>query len=127
MMEWTIALLFGFAVLLLILASFKAKQQFKNEHREIDMISISLTQEINKLQKQIRSIEIDGEIIVQEAGIKLSPQERVLIRELLDLYKRGYSIEGIAVEKQMNENEIKYLLAPYMASKSERRLVANEG
>jgi hypothetical protein len=126
MMVWALAILFGTAALLLILSVFKNRQASKAEQQKIDMIYISIMEEINQLQEQIRNIELDGEIIAKEAGIQAnSAKERLLLRELLDLYKRGYTIEGISAKKRLNENEIEHLLAPYMASKNERRKVAN--
>ena len=127
MMEWALIILFTIAALLLILSFIKTKQALKKEQREIDIVHFSVMEEINQLQNQIRNIELDGEITAQEAGIKkMSSEERLLLRESLDLYKRGYSIEGIAAEKRMNENEIEHLLAPYLSSKDEGRYVANE-
>lgn len=126
-MEWALVFLFGTATLLLILSFFKNRQTLKTEQREIDMLSVSLMKEINELQKQIRHLELDGEITAQEAGVKaISSQERLLLRDLLDFYKRGYSIEGMAAEKQLSENEVEHLLSPYLSSKDERRKVAND-
>jgi hypothetical protein len=124
MMEWVLAILFGTAALLLILSFFKTRQSSKAEIQKIDMIHMSVMEEIDKLQLQMRNMELDGEITAQELGIQVSlTKERLLLRELLDLYKRGYSIESMAVKKQLNHNEIEQLLAPFLSSKDERRIV----
>ncbi|MCM3585865.1 hypothetical protein M3182_08925 [Mesobacillus maritimus] len=126
-MEWAIAILFGTAAVLLIVSFVKTKQSSQVEQREIDTVYVSLMEEINKLQEQLRNVELDAEITAQEAQIiGIHTKERVLLRELLDLYKRGYTMEGIAEKTQLNEKEVEYLLAPYMAAKSERRKVAND-
>jgi hypothetical protein len=126
MMEWALAILFGAAALLLVLSFFKTRHSSKVEQQKIDMIHISVMEEINRLQEQIRNVELDGEIIAKEAGIQEIPnKERLLLRELLDLYKRGYNIEGIAAKKQLSENQVEHSLAPYISSKDKRRKVAN--
>lgn len=125
-MEWALVILFATATLLLILSVIKTRQASKKELREIDMIHISMMEELKQLQKQIRDLELDKEIIAQEAGIQTSTEERVITREVLDLYKRGYSNESIAAKKQLTENEVESLLSPYLITKVERRNVAND-
>ncbi|MDF0728533.1 hypothetical protein PY093_18015 [Cytobacillus sp. S13-E01] len=126
-MEWALAIIFGIAILLLIFSFMQIRQSSKIEKREIDLMSIHLMEEINKLEKQIRDIELDAEITAHEAGVQsISSNERILLREVLDLYKRGYSIEGISAQKKLTVNEINQILSPYMTSKGERRKVANE-
>ncbi|MBY0098597.1 hypothetical protein [Mesobacillus maritimus] len=126
-MEWALGILFGTAVILLIVSFIKTGQAKKVEQREIDAVYVSLMEEMNKLQEQLRVVELDAEITAQEARILgINSKERILLRELLDLYKRGYTLEGMAAQTQLNEKEIEYLLAPYKASKIERRKVANE-
>jgi hypothetical protein len=126
-MEWTLAILFGTAVLLLILSVLKTRQSSKVEQREIDMVHINMMNELSQLQNQIRNIELDAEITSREAGLQITLKERLVLREMLDLYKRGYSIESIAAEKKLSENEAEQLLSPYLTSKDdERRKVANE-
>lgn len=120
MMEWTLAILFGAAILLLMLSFVKTKGETKVE-QQLEDISLSFMDEVHQLQHQIRNIEIDAEITAQEAGIlSASSPERILLRDVLDLYKRGYSLESIATKKRMSPNEIEQLLAPYMKNKEER-------
>ncbi len=120
MMEWALAILFGAAILLLILSFFKTKETSKVE-QQLEDISLSFMDEVHQLQQQIRNIEIDAEITAQEAGIlAASSSKRILLRDVLDLHKRGYSFESIATKKLMTSNEIEQLLAPYMKSKEER-------
>ena len=52
--------------------------------------------EINSIEDSIRDIELDIEVVMKEAGIQLSSDEKLLMREVIDLYRRNYSIESIA-------------------------------
>lgn len=126
-MEWALIILFSTAALLLILSYLKMRQESKEERREIDIVHFSVMEEVNKLQEHIRTIEMDAEITAHVAGIQqIPPKKRVLIREMLDLYRRGYTLEGIAEKKQMNQHEVKQLLSPYMLPNDERGKVAND-
>ncbi|WP_235848437.1 hypothetical protein [Litchfieldia alkalitelluris] len=124
MMEWTLAILLGSAGILLLLSIVKTKQASNEEKREIDLVHIALTNELDQVRQHIRNIELDVEITAKEAGIHTSPTGRTLKREILDLYRRGYSIENISAEKKLTPNEVNQLLAPYLTSKDERRKVA---
>lgn len=124
MMEWTLAILFCTAALLLIISIYHIKKSSKAEMKEIDMISISIAEQINQIQMQVRNIELDGEITAN-SGSQIVPQEkRFLLRDMLDLYKRGYSLEGIANEKQLTLQEVEELLSPFNSSRTERSFVA---
>lgn len=126
-MEWALTILFCAAILLLILSFYKSKQAIKTEQRAMDLFSISIMEEINQLQGQLRNIEIDTEILAHETNVKIgSSDEMLLLRDVLDLYKRGYSVEGIASEKQQPKVRIEQMLTPYIKLKSEGRKVANE-
>ena len=106
-MEWALAILLGAAIVLLILSFLKGKFEQSAEKKENDIFSISVMEEINQLQDQVRKIELDSEITAQESGISsITSEHRILVRELLDLYKRGYSLEGIAAEKELKEDQI---------------------
>lgn len=127
MMEWALVLLIGVAALLLIISFFKFKKLSKDEQQEIDLVSISLKQEIEELKLHIRHLEIDMEIIANEAGLQSSTsKERLLMRDILDLYKRGYSIDSIAAEKKLSVDVTEELLSPYKSSYVEGRNAANE-
>ncbi|WP_374056318.1 hypothetical protein [Rossellomorea sp. FM04394] len=125
MMGWAIAILFGTAVVLLILSFIKTTQTNSQLEQQIEHVSISVLNEVHELEKQLRNIQLDAEITAQQAGVApAASEERTLLREMLDLYKRGYSIESIAGKKKLNPNEVEHLLAPFMAQKAERGLVA---
>lgn len=126
-MEWTLAGLFGVSVLLLIISLVKTAQATKAENKGIDLVHVEVMKEINDLQESIRNIELDIEVVMNEAGVQLSLKEKVFMREILDLYKRNYSIESIAEKKQVSAEEIKELLTPYLRSKDERRSISNAG
>ncbi|WP_340371615.1 hypothetical protein [Peribacillus sp. FSL E2-0218] len=125
MMEWALVILFGAAVLLFIL-SFSKKDSVKVDE-QMEQLASSFGDEMSVLQEKIRNIEIDAEITAQEAGVlALSSEKRSLLREVLDLHKRGYSTESIALKTKHPENEIENLLTPYIKAKNERRTVAND-
>ena len=126
-MEWTIVILFAAAILLLIISFVKTKQSSKTVDQQIEELSYSFTNEINQLQQQIRNLELDAEITAQEAGILTgSSKQRLLIREVLDLYKRKYSFESIAQRTQLTPFEVEHLLTPYMKAKDEGSNGTNE-
>lgn len=125
-MGWTLAVLFGLSAILLILSSIKSLKAAKEEQKRIDMAHIELVKDLNDLQESIRNIELSMEIILKEAGIQLSQSELQFLREVLDLYKRGYSIDSIAKKKQVSESEISQMLAPFQVQPEERGNGANE-
>ncbi|OIJ22509.1 hypothetical protein BKP45_06315 [Anaerobacillus alkalidiazotrophicus] len=125
-MEWALTILVGAAMLLLVLSFYNNKQVRKAEERGIEQFSITIMKEVQQLEKQIRKVELDTEIIKKETGIQVSSSsENSLLQEVFDLYKSGYSIEGIAAEKKVTENEVALMLAPFMEKSVERRNVAN--
>lgn len=124
-MEWTLAGLFGISAILLVISILKTAQATKVNHKQIDMVHISMMKEIDAFQESIRNIELDIEVVMQEAGIQLSSEEKQFIREVIDLYRRNYSIESIAEQKQVPVSEIEQLLAPYLKVKDEGGRVIN--
>ncbi len=126
MMEWTLVGLFVISAILLIFSILKSTRTSKMEHNQVDQIHIATMKEISALQDSIRKIELDIEVVTKEAGIQLSAEEKLFVREVIDLSRRNYSIASIAEMKQVTENEIEQTLAPYQKSKDEGRKVANE-
>lgn len=125
MMVWAIAILFGTAVVLLILSFIKTTQTNSQLEQQIEHVSISVLNEVHELEKQLRNIQLDAEITAQQSGAApAESEERFILREMLDLHKRGYSVESIASKKQLTPNEVEHMLAPYMTRKPERSLVA---
>lgn len=124
-MEWVLAILLGAAVLLLILSFFKSMQSSSKFEKQIDLLSSSFTDDVYQLEQKIRNLELDAEITAQEAGVLPgSSKERLLLRDVLDLHKRGYSFDSIATKTQLTMNEVDHLLAPYIKAKDERSKVA---
>ncbi|WP_449622449.1 hypothetical protein [Robertmurraya sp. Marseille-Q9965] len=123
-MGWALSALFIVAALLFVFSYYKSKQAAKAEQREIDTVYMSMMEEVNKLQGQVRSLELESEINAQRAG--MTKEELHLLREILDLYKRNYTLEGIASKFDLQQHEVEQLIAPYV-TKNEGRKVANEG
>lgn len=127
-MGWMLGIIFVAAIVLLILSFFQTKQSTAKLEQHIDQVSFTLMDEVNQLQQQIRNVEFDTEIIVHETGILVdSPEHRTLLKEMLDLQKRGYSLESIAAEKQLTIEEVENHLSPYITTKDERSNDKNEG
>ncbi|MDQ1002282.1 hypothetical protein QFZ28_002682 [Neobacillus niacini] len=124
-MEWTLFGLFLLSALLLVFSIVKTYRDSKLEKKQIDLVHVSMMKEINSIQDSIRDIELDIEVVTKEAGIQLTAEEKLFIREVIDLYRRNYSIESIAEMKEVPVNEIEQLLTPYLKIKDEGGLVAN--
>lgn len=124
-MLWALAILFG-AALILFIVSFIKKDSMKVEE-QLEQITSTFGDEVSQLQMQIRNLEIDAEIMAQEAGLLSGPSKKwSLLHDVLDLYKRGYSIDSIAAKKERSIEEIEDMLAPYIKAKEERRKVVND-
>ncbi|MBO0996103.1 hypothetical protein [Bacillus sp. SD088] len=118
MMEWMLAILLGLAVLLLILSFVKTRRDSSKVEREVDQLSLTMTDELYKLQQKVRFLEIDREIDAQELKIpSSSSKSRILLRDAIDLHRRGYSLENIAAQKGLSKQEMGQLLTPYMVVK----------
>ena len=123
-MVWTLVILFAVSVVLLIMSIFKTRNRAKEEQQELETVHLALMDEINHLKDGIQTLELEMEILEKEAGIQLSAFDKQFRLEVLDLYKRNYSIESIAEKKQVTQAEIEEILAPFMAAKNERSKVA---
>ncbi|MFJ7745906.1 hypothetical protein [Peribacillus sp. NPDC097295] len=125
MMSWALAILFGVAVILFIVSYIKTDSA--KVEQQMEQITSTFGDEVNQLQMQIRTLEINAEIMAQEAGLLSGPSEKwSLLHDVLDLYKRGYSLDSIAAKKDRSIEEIEYMLVPYIKAKDERRKVAND-
>lgn len=118
-MIWAVAVLILIASGLLIYSYVKNKQAIMAEQREIDTIYITLTEEINKLQTKIRQLELENEIISQASG--MMKEDLHMVREALDMYRRGYTVEGIADKLNMEANRVEALLSPYMSTNGKEK------
>lgn len=118
-MGLTIVILLIIAIALLVMSFVKNKQNEKTIEQQIDQMTYTFKDEIYQLQQHLRNVEIDGEITAHESGLSTSNADRSLLRELLNLHRRGYSIETIASKKQLSTEEVERLIAPYV-KKNER-------
>lgn len=126
-MEGALSILLGVAVLLLLVSFVKAKKTDKIKKTEMEQHSISIMKEIQQLQQQIRDLELDNEITAQEAGVRSTLlKQRALLRQAIELQRRGYSFESIAEKTKMTESEVQLMLSPYIVLQGERRRVAND-
>lgn len=123
-MGWTITALIIAAIILLIFSMYKNKEAFQKEQREIDIVHMSLMEEIRKLQDEVRLLNIENEILSEKMGF--NHDERELTRKLLELYLKNFTMEMIAARLHLEISEVEKLLAPYMSFKNEGSNVANE-
>lgn len=121
-MEWTLAILFIGAVVLFILSFLKTESQAKDVQRQVDQHFVHLTDEMNKLSDQVSNLELDIEILEHETGVRV---DRVLVREVLDMYRRGYQIESIAGKLELTTGQVEIMLIPYGNPQGERGTVVN--
>jgi len=126
MMEWTLIVLIAISAVLLIVSIISNRNAEKQKHKEIDLVHVAVMKDINNVNEQIRNLELDIEVVTKEAGIQLTPEEMTFKREVLDLYKRKYSIETIAQKTQVSESEIRQFLTPFLSAKDERSKIAHE-
>lgn len=126
MMGWAIAILFLAAVVLLILSFYKSGQNSTRLEQQIDQLTFTLMEEVYQLQQQIRNLEIDADITAKEGTSSVPYEKRQLLRDMIDLQKRGYSVESISSEKQIDQAEVERMLASYVKQKDERSKVAND-
>ncbi|WP_257008351.1 hypothetical protein [Bacillus sp. FJAT-45350] len=126
-MGWMLAIVFGAAIVLFILSFIYTKKASNEELRAVEQFSLTILNDMNKLQEHVRNVELDTEIMAKEAGLEVgSTEKRRILRDMLDMYRRGYSFESIAEKKKLPEAEVKHRLAPYMNVEGVRRKVAND-
>ncbi|MGN1402188.1 MAG: hypothetical protein ACI4XL_11885 [Bacillus sp. (in: firmicutes)] len=109
-MVWALAILLGAAVVLLII-SFIISGKNSSQEEEANAYFASTMKEINQIQEKTRNIELDLEILAQATG--MNNEQRVLQRQLLDLYKRKYSLETISLKLNVHRDDVEKMLAPY--------------
>ncbi|WP_413375331.1 hypothetical protein [Alkalihalobacillus sp. 1P02AB] len=121
----TIIVLLAIAIGLLVVSMFKSGNTEKEDER-MEALKISFLEEVQQVQQEIRNVELDLQLLAKDAGVDLgSERERKIKRDLLDLYKRGYSMEGIANEKRLPKEDVENLLSPYVRTKNEGGKVVN--
>ena len=120
MMEWAIVILLGAAVVLLILSVSISKKESEKQQNDNEMLTASMMKEVSDLQEQIRKLELDLEIIAEEANLKSTEEDRLLMREVLDLHRRKYSLGTIAAKTSLTEDELERMIAPFKKAKVKR-------
>ncbi|MGM9925742.1 MAG: hypothetical protein ACI35R_15965 [Bacillus sp. (in: firmicutes)] len=113
MMQWAILILFAAAVVLLILSIAASKKAAEEQKKDNELLVASFHKETTQLQEQIQDINFDLEILAEEAALKSTSEERILLRQILDLHRRKYSNKSIAEKTNLTEAQIETLLAPY--------------
>ena len=125
-MEWALAILLAAAVVLLILSFYISSKTTQEQKRENEVLSATFIKEVNQLKEQISSIELDLEIIAHEAKINSSSEQRIVLREVIDLYRRKYALKTIAAKTNLSESEIEKMIEPFKTTKPKRGNIADE-
>lgn len=125
-MEWALAILLAAAVVLLILSFYISSKTTQEQKRENEVLSATFIKEVNQLQEQISNVELDLEIIAHEVGLKSSSEQRSVLREVIDLHRRNYSLKTIAAKTNLSENEIEKMIEPFKTTKQKRGNVDDE-
>lgn len=125
-MEWALAILLAAAIVLLILSFYIAGKTKQDQKRENEVLSATFIKEVNQLQEQISNVELDLEILAYEANIKSSSEQRAVLREVVDLHRRKYSLNTIAAKTNLSENEIEKMIEPFKTIKPKRGNVDDE-
>ncbi|MBD3109230.1 hypothetical protein IEO70_12820 [Bacillus sp. AGMB 02131] len=125
-MEWALAILLAAAVVLLILSFYIASKTKQDQKRENEVLSATFIKEVNQLQEQISNVELDLEILAYEANLKSSSEQRAVLREVVDLHRRKYSLKTIAAKTNLSENEIEKMIEPFKTIKPKRGNVDDE-
>ena len=112
--------------MLLILSFYISSKTTQEQKRENEVLSATFIKEVNQLKEQISSIELDLEIIAHEAKINSSSEQRIVLREVIDLYRRKYSLKTIAAKTNLSENEIEKMIEPFKTIKPKRGNIADE-
>ena len=127
-MEWALAIIFSLAAVLLCVSLWMMRKDSSDQREQIDMYFVSMLEENRRLQEQLRKVELDGHITVQQTNaLPMDSKERELLRELLDLALRGYSVRTMAEKTGLKEGEINGLLAPYTSARRRDSDVSNVG
>ncbi|MBM7702332.1 hypothetical protein [Metabacillus iocasae] len=118
-----IAILFGVAILLLILSFGKTKKAKTHIEQQLEQVTLSVGKEVNDMQDRIRAIELDAAITAQQSGaLEVDSPERKVLRDMIDMNKRGYSYESISARmKEFTPEEVEQILAPYEGKRQDER------
>ncbi|WP_110114813.1 hypothetical protein [Bacillus sp. CGMCC 1.16541] len=121
-----IAILFGAAIILLLLSFSQTKKATSKIEEQLEQVTLSVGKEVNELQDRIRAIEIDEAITAQQTGaLAVNSPERQVLRNMIDMQTRGYSMETIAARvKEFTPEEVEQILAPYTKERNERGSMA---
>ncbi|WP_245638982.1 hypothetical protein [Priestia koreensis] len=123
MMGVLIAILFAVAIILLLLSFRRTRQSHSQMEQNLEQMTLSFGREVNDLQDRIREVELDSAITAhQSKAWDLESEERIVLREMLDMNQRGYSYESISRKiKTFSPEQVEDLLSPYDKKKKEER------
>ncbi|WP_242175222.1 hypothetical protein [Priestia koreensis] len=123
MMGVLIAILFAVAIILLLLSFRRTRQSHSQMEQNLEQMTLSFGREVNDLQDRIREVELDSAITAHQSNAwGLDSEDRIVLREMLDMNQRGYSYESISRKiKKFSPEQVEDLLSPYDKKKKEER------
>jgi len=91
--------------------------------QNLEQMTLSFGREVNDLQDRIREVELDSAITAHQSNAwGLDSEDRIVLREMLDMNQRGYSYESISRKiKKFSPEQVEDLLSPYDKKKKEER------
>lgn len=118
-----IAILFAVAIILLLLSFRRTRQSHSQMEQNLEQMTLSFGREVNDLQDRIREVELDSVITAHQSNAwDLDSEDRIVLREMLDMNQRGYSYESISRKiKKFSPEQVEDLLSPYDKKKKEER------
>ncbi|UNL87184.1 hypothetical protein IE339_07425 [Priestia koreensis] len=118
-----IAILFAVAIILLLLSFRRTRQSHSQMEQNLEQMTLSFGREVNDLQDRIREVELDSAITAHQSNAwGLDSEDRIVLREMLDMNQRGYSYESISRKiKKFSPEQVEDLLSPYDKKKKEER------
>lgn len=113
--EMTATLITLIAVgIILIILSFFMNDKFDELESQLEQFSISTMQDTYQIKKKLKILEeellsgnISEEIVPSNVNLDNKP---LLIQKVYHLHQQGYSATEIAVQTELNENDIKTIL-----------------
>ncbi len=116
MFEIAIIILFSIAILLFVLSFFRRDRTTEIE-KQLENISITYMQEMYQLKKKIRLLEEELLVNHQRSPFlkqSKSAAKQQLLKEVVNYYEQGDSVEEIAKATGLTIDEVQSLLIPYL-------------
>lgn len=113
-MNITIIIILLVAIGLIIFSYVKQLEQTKNLEKQIDHITFLVTDELYKMNEKLVDTQLDLEVTTNEKNyLEMDAPIRILLKKMIIMHRAGYSIDSIAKEFQLSNEEVESMLEPY--------------